>query len=127
MGFMVQVRTVGRGMWAGTSTGGQWKPACGGTLNQTGKSDEYASTFDTEGEALQIMREITEGGNPDADSDFRVVEVASMAPGRTDMTEADFGSRLARPASPGKGPVGPTGIPGGGLSPGEWREWMRGR
>ena len=43
--------------------------------------------------------------------------------GRTDMTEVDYGRQLARPAPLGEGPVGPSGIPGGGLSPGQWREW----
>ena len=39
--------------WAGRSASG-WVPAISGTLNQTGKSDEEASTFDTYAEALDV-------------------------------------------------------------------------
>ena len=79
-GYMVQVRTSGRGQWAGMSTQGRWVPACVGALNETGRSDAFASTFDTDKEAMQIMREMREGGGADAYTDFRVEKVPDGDP-----------------------------------------------
>ena len=47
-----------------------------------------------------------------------------VGPGRNGMTEADYGRRLARPAPPGEGPVGPPGVAGTGPLPsGTWKRF----
>ena len=42
--FQVQIRPV---------NGGRWTPGVHGTLNQTGQSDAFASSFESEGEACE--------------------------------------------------------------------------
>lgn len=70
--FMVQVR----GEWAGAAADGRWHPLCSGTLNQTGKSDEWASTFDTREEAESFAAQAIDGAT-ESPIETRVVEVAS--------------------------------------------------
>lgn len=73
MGWMIQVRG---GDWAGVG-GDSWRPACGGTLNQTGRSDEFASTFETQEEATSFVDEMVRGESPSPETEFRIVEVES--------------------------------------------------
>ena len=49
-----------RGPFGGTDGG--WRPAITGTLNQSGKSDEHASTLDTESEASDAAAMVLEAG-----------------------------------------------------------------
>lgn len=68
------------------SFGGQstlaWRPAVTGTLNQTGKSDDYASTFLTHEEADDVLERVVRpevrGGEDALDLGqvrFRIVEL----------------------------------------------------
>lgn len=73
-----------KGNWGGAS--GSWRPAVTGTLNQTGRSDEEASTFDTHEAAKAILDNVilpeagpsddsvTPGGNS---PQFAIREVAA--------------------------------------------------
>lgn len=59
MAYVVEIRNAfGGGEWAGAALGARWVPACGGTVNQTDGSDEFASTFDSRKEAERIADEI---------------------------------------------------------------------
>ena len=80
MSYQIQVR----GEWGG-SVGG-WRPAITGTLNQTGQSDDYASTEDTheaaqatlDGAILPLLTSDPADGDPRANAPrFRIVEVQS--------------------------------------------------
>lgn len=51
--YMAQVK----GEWAGMPNDGRWRPLCSGTLNQTGRSDEWASTFDTRWETEHFIQQ----------------------------------------------------------------------
>lgn len=57
--------------WAGGLQSG-WRPAIAGALNQTGLSDEEASTFDTEEEARAVLADLVIPQNPD---EARVVAI----------------------------------------------------
>jgi hypothetical protein len=74
MSYIIEVRG---GEWAGIPGDGRWRPACGGTLNQTGGSDAFASTFESRTEAEEIMRQMIDGENPEPGTEFRVREVES--------------------------------------------------
>lgn len=74
MNYIIEVRG---GEWAGIPNDGRWRPACGGTLNQTSGDDAFASTFATEAEAEEIMRQMIDGGSPEPGTEFRVREVES--------------------------------------------------
>jgi len=71
MSYIIEVRG---GEWAGIPGDGRWRPACGGTLNQTGKDDAFASTFETQSEAEEIMQQMIDGENPEPGTEFRVRE-----------------------------------------------------
>ncbi len=65
------------GEWAG-SLGG-WRPACSGTENQTGQSDAFASTFETQEEAQRYVDHVS-AMVPEEDARecrprFRIVQV----------------------------------------------------
>lgn len=63
-----------RGEWAGAADDGRWRPLCSGTLNQTGKSDEEASTFDTREEADSFVFQAIQGAT-ESPIEARVVVV----------------------------------------------------
>lgn len=58
-----------KGDWAG-QTGG-WRPAIDGTINQTGRSAEEASTFTNRGEAFRAL-DLCLRENIDGTAKFRV-------------------------------------------------------
>lgn len=49
------------GPWAG-ATGRGWNPGVAGTLNQSGWSDDIASTFEDEDEATMAAHEVVAAG-----------------------------------------------------------------
>lgn len=67
MAYQIQVR----GEWAG-SVGG-WRPAVSGSVNQTGLSDEHASTFASEIEAEAALVALVREGAHEAE--LRIVEI----------------------------------------------------
>lgn len=68
-----------RGEWAG-SVSSDWRPAISGTLNQTGESDEEASTCDTHDEAQATLENVCLVELPEGEDNrfnapqFRIVE-----------------------------------------------------
>jgi hypothetical protein len=80
MAFQIQVT----GEWAGVVGG--WRPAISGTVNQTGESDDDASTFASHDEAqttldrvcLPLLTSDPADGDPrDNAPRFRIVQVES--------------------------------------------------
>ena len=65
--YQIQVR----GSWADGDSN-EWRPAIAGTLNQTGLSDEEASTFATCREASDVLDELVRPQNP---VEMRIVQV----------------------------------------------------
>lgn len=82
MAYMIEVR----GVWAGGT--GDWRPACSGTLNQSGFSDEYASSFDSRAEAEEQAMELRESA--DGNVEFRIVEVPAIQVARLHEAGAGF-------------------------------------
>lgn len=78
--YQIQISTR---EWAGSLTNGRWVPAIDGTYNQTSKSAEEASTFDTreeaEGEAEELREYLRDederNGDGDPEWSVRVEEV----------------------------------------------------
>lgn len=65
------------GTWGG-QVATDWRPAVTGTLNQTGRSDLDASTFETWGAAVAVLDDIIRPAAGDAERksivQFRIVE-----------------------------------------------------
>lgn len=71
MKYRIEINTQ---EWAGKLSRRPWRPAIAGTLNQTGMTDEEASTYDTLTEAevdVPVVREQL----GDAEGEVRIVEV----------------------------------------------------
>jgi hypothetical protein len=54
---------------------GGWRPAVTGALNQTGQSEEAASTFGTAAEAESVMHHVVTILHNDRSAEFRIVEI----------------------------------------------------
>lgn len=74
----MKARIEVRGEWAG-EVGSSWRPACAGTVNQTGQTDAEASTFDTVEEAKEtlVQFEYDSSCSVNEAAEFRIVEVES--------------------------------------------------
>lgn len=73
----VEVRCVrGVGEWGGSPLGFRWVPAITGTLNQTGLSDDEASTFTTLADAQAAVEAVRSQFPDDAGYECRLVHGA---------------------------------------------------
>lgn len=72
---MIRYQVQVTGDWAGS--GGSWRPAIDGTLNQTDKSAAEASTFRSEAIAYEVLCDCENDADAAGDTAFRVVEVRS--------------------------------------------------
>lgn len=74
--YVVEIVSPSGRPW-GYSPTSHWSPAFTGNLNQTGRSDDAASTFDSRDAAEDALESIYDSLDGDDDFRFRITEVCA--------------------------------------------------